>query len=465
MKENSLKEKPFSSWKEISAYLGCDERTCLRWEKKHGLPVHRAGTKLSKSLVFAYKEELDEWLKRHETGDAPPEKPMGVKRSLLGIRGPIWLAVIPVVIIGVLLLTVFAGKSGKGGMGSPQPYAFKIERSELIVLDNQGAVLWRYDTLLPDLLDNDSYQTHFPCRKGIGDNERKLPWVKIEDIDSDGRTEVLFTIHTYNETAELGLYCFDHRGRILWTYEPGREMTFGTRHFSGDYALDAVEVISTNPAGQKKILILARHIPNFPSYLAILSPEGKTLGEYWNAGRFSDYALIDIDDDGYPALHVSGTNNEYGRGFLATLDIDHVWGCSPQTAEFQAAGLKPGAELFYILFPRTVVDQLEFAPREVLGFVDKLKNKGIYAIPTSSRIIFEFNRAMEIDSVSLSDTFREKYRKYQEEGRVPPGRLDEQFLIDTLAKGVMYYDGEQWSMKRTFNNKNRWIFVEIERRK
>jgi len=456
-KENHSKEKPFSSWKEISAYLGCDERTCLRWEKKHRLPVHRAGSKLSKSLVFAYREELDEWLKRRETGDSAPKKPGGVRRSFLGIRIPIWLASIPVVLIAALLLTGIVGKSGTAKPGSPQPYSFKIERSELIVLDKKGAELWRFDTRIPDLFDNDSYQVHFPYRKIIGLNDRKLPWVKIEDINNDGRTEVLFMIHTHNDNADTGLYCLDHRGRKLWTYTPGREMTFGTRHFSEDYALDAVDVIPAGPQGQKRILVLARHIPNFPSYLALLAPDGKTLGEYWNAGRFSDYEFIDIDDDGLGLLHIAGTNNEYGRGFLAILDINNLRGCSPQTDEFRCADLPAGSELFYVLFPRTVVDRLEFAPRESIAFIEERKDGGVMAIPLSSCLIFEFDASIRVESVSISDSFREKYRKLQEEGRIPPGLLNEQAMAESLAKGIMYYDGARWSAARTWNMKNKGI--------
>ncbi|OGD25160.1 MAG: hypothetical protein A2Y56_08320 [Candidatus Aminicenantes bacterium RBG_13_63_10] len=464
-KEDHSKEKPFSSWKEISAYLGCDERTCLRWEKKHGLPVHRAGSKLSKSLVFAYREELDDWLRRRETGDSAPKKPRGVRRSFLGIRIPIWLASIPVVLIAALLMTGLVGKIGNSGLDSPQPYSFKIERSELVVLDRQGAELWRFDTRLPNLYDNDSYQRHFPCRKGIENEDRKLPWVKIEDIDSDGRTEVLFMVRTFDDYCDVGLYCFDDRGRKLWTYTPGRKMTFGTRHFSEDYALDAVDVISPNTTGEKFVIVLARHIPHFPSYIVLFAPDGKTRGEYWNAGRFSDYALVDIDDDGLSSLYVSGTNNEYGKGFLAVLDVNNLWGCSPQTPEYLCPDLKAGSEMMYILFPRTVVDRLEFAPRDVIGFVDRLKNHGIYAVASMSRVIFEFSQQLEINSVSLSDAFREKYRKYQEEGRIPPGRLDEQALTDSLTKGLMYFDGERWSMTRTWNKKNLWMVLEEEGKK
>ena len=61
MNKEGKKENLLLSWKEIAAYLDCNVRTCLRWEKKHGLPVHRVDEK-SRATVFAYKEELDDWL-------------------------------------------------------------------------------------------------------------------------------------------------------------------------------------------------------------------------------------------------------------------------------------------------------------------------------------------------------------------------------------------------------------------
>jgi tetratricopeptide (TPR) repeat protein len=58
-----LQEKELlQSWKEISAYLNRNIRTCQYWEKKHGLPVHRLEDS-PKARVFAYKKELDSWLK------------------------------------------------------------------------------------------------------------------------------------------------------------------------------------------------------------------------------------------------------------------------------------------------------------------------------------------------------------------------------------------------------------------
>ena len=62
-----MEKELLESWKEISAYLNRNIRTCQYWEKKHGLPVHRLEDS-PKARVFAYKKELNTWLreKLHE---------------------------------------------------------------------------------------------------------------------------------------------------------------------------------------------------------------------------------------------------------------------------------------------------------------------------------------------------------------------------------------------------------------
>ena len=35
------------SWKEIAVYVGVDVRSCHRWEAQRGIPVHRAGGKVT----------------------------------------------------------------------------------------------------------------------------------------------------------------------------------------------------------------------------------------------------------------------------------------------------------------------------------------------------------------------------------------------------------------------------------
>ena len=63
------------SWKDISKYLGRDIRTCFRWEKVLGLPVHRIDDKSTRSKVFAYKSEIDHWLRGKAAKKVIKKKP------------------------------------------------------------------------------------------------------------------------------------------------------------------------------------------------------------------------------------------------------------------------------------------------------------------------------------------------------------------------------------------------------
>lgn len=55
-------KKRLDSWKEIAGFFGRDERTVKRWEKERRLPVYRVPGS-ARGGVFAYAEELAEWLK------------------------------------------------------------------------------------------------------------------------------------------------------------------------------------------------------------------------------------------------------------------------------------------------------------------------------------------------------------------------------------------------------------------
>lgn len=67
---SSLSDKKLVSWKEIAAHLGREVRTVQRWERTEGLPVRRHGH-LKKSTVYAYTNELDEWVRTRQPADDP----------------------------------------------------------------------------------------------------------------------------------------------------------------------------------------------------------------------------------------------------------------------------------------------------------------------------------------------------------------------------------------------------------
>lgn len=59
------------SWKSIAHFLGRSLRTVQRWHVHFGLPVYRVAG--DKSSVFAFEDELDEWLIRHSGASAVSE--------------------------------------------------------------------------------------------------------------------------------------------------------------------------------------------------------------------------------------------------------------------------------------------------------------------------------------------------------------------------------------------------------
>jgi Tfp pilus assembly protein PilF len=78
--EPALPNRPedrLDSWKEIAVYLNRDVKTVQRWERWEGLPVRRHHHKRL-ATVYAYRSELDEWLRERQ-----PERPQN------GEAGPV----------------------------------------------------------------------------------------------------------------------------------------------------------------------------------------------------------------------------------------------------------------------------------------------------------------------------------------------------------------------------------------
>jgi len=71
------------SWKAISNYLDRDIKTCARWEKNLGLPVHRIDTDSSRSKVFAYKLEIDQWWEERANNKGVNRIPSQAKKKAI----------------------------------------------------------------------------------------------------------------------------------------------------------------------------------------------------------------------------------------------------------------------------------------------------------------------------------------------------------------------------------------------
>jgi len=450
--QNGEKGRLLGSWKEIAEHLGFDKRTCLRWEKKLGLPIHRIDPESSRSRVFAYQEELDDWLRTRQPGSIPLNLSAGRKSGLNDQyalapskrpgRKLFWILA-PLSVLMALAAFYFLLRPA----GISQPVDFRIKGSALTILDAKGRALWSHDTGFEQLRDESYYRMHFQRKKTPESGSHPIfPHIIISDINKDGRVEVLFTAQVNDNIDTGAVICFDHKGRKLWQFEPGREMIYGPEHYSNDYWVQILDLCDLEGDGKKEVIVVADQIPFFPTQIVVLDAQGKVLGEYWNSGRIVNFAALDLDGDSRKELALGGKNNEYRKPCLFVLDPERMAGGSPQIKnEYRCAEIGPGTERCYLLFPQTEIDLIEQVSGDPIVDVNVLKNGNLSLWAAASKINYELTPRLIVNGIRLSDTFRKKFREYQAAGKIAAGELNETAFTKNLAKQILYFDGRGWT--------------------
>lgn len=427
------KDDLLNSWKEIAAFLDCDERTCYRWEKSLSLPVHRLD-KERKSRVFAYRSELEAWLRDRSSGPAaaPARRP----------RLWIIVAAAAVMISLALLLMVFLPRFAPG---SRTPADFRIEGSELVILNKRGRELWRWDSGLEKLEKEDFYRSNFQTRKN-SNTHTVWPLLMIKDIDADGREEILFTTQTDNEFGEGLMVCLDAAGRERWRFQAGRTMTYGNRKYSPDYRIYGFDLADLDEDGRPEIPVKSFHNNDFPCQFVVLGCDGKLKAEYWNSGQIADFVAHDFDGDGNLELLVGGTNNEYRKPFLAVFETNDISGGSPQIdPAFACRDLRPGSQARYLLLPRTDVARA-ISSTESVAVIHLLGNNRIEAVasnvPIVGPIYFEFDLGLTAGRVRGSHSFEIAHRGALAAGKIS-SRLDAEYYR-ALERDILSWNGSAW---------------------
>jgi hypothetical protein len=460
MPSNSNNQGLLSSWKEIAAYLSCDERTCRRWELDYGLPVHRMEG-ATKSRVYAYKDKIDAWQKSRLNGNqAAAEAPGAESRDVRPeishaasvpphkwkTKKLIFLS-IPMAVLFVAAAAILWIRLSPG-----QPADFRIQGSKLIILDEEGKKLWTFDTGLPNLNSEQAYRRRFQEKTwdpvtGAPDQ----PYFVMQDINQDHKVEVLFSTQVKGDSAtgEGEIFCFSSKGKRLWRHRVGREVEFGGKSYSADFRVEGIVPIDINGDNNLEILILAFHNPHSPTQLLLLDPEGKGVSEFFNYGQLHDYLCCDLDGNGKKEILVVGQNDEYGKGCLVVFEPTLISGCSPQVVKYPGKGLTRGTEKYYLLFPRTDFDQVLFPLKETVHRIDLLQNGRLQLDTAISRIFFELDQELRVQDVKGSDYFSDRHRELKATGKISSELNDTYY--ENLRKGVLYWDGTQWTSTPTMN--------------
>lgn len=293
-----------------------------------------------------------------------------------------------------------------------QPKVGKLDGSALVIMNADGKELWR---------------KVFP--EGFGPDWYYAPWqpthIWFGDLEGKGHTSVLFSYAPVGPLAHSStLICYSDRGKERWRWTPGRELP----ELAGSpatFVTHAVRVLKATDKKPPRIVVLSQHYPWWPTQMAILDSNGKTISEYWHSGGLSGLVLADLDGDGREEIIAAGISEYDHQATLVVLDPDQVFGASTEAQpEFQIHGMGAAQERLRLLFPRSDLNRAlyQFNVATELTVERGLLRLTVFEctvpFPGGCRIYYEFdNNFRLIAAYAGSDEFRSAHERFYQSGK------------------------------------------------
>jgi hypothetical protein len=316
-------------------------------------------------------------------------------------------------IASTILLCIAAYISMRILATEKQPQFGRLDGAVLRVTDADGKELWSKS--FPDGFSTDWYYA-----KESG----KRIW--FADLEGKGHTSVLFSYLAASgpQSQSSTLICYSDRGKEKWRWTPGRDLpelagsppTFWTM---------ALEFPKARVGRPGRIVAASIHMPWWPSQIAILDSNGKTVSEYWHSGGLSYLALADLDGDGRQEIIATGVANGYDhQGTLVVLDPDRVSGASTEVRpEFQIHGMGVAHERLRLLFRRSDLNRAMYQyniatePTVDQGNI-RLTVVECTAPAYGCRIWYEFDKHFRlIAAFAGGDEFRSAHARFYQNGK------------------------------------------------
>ena len=386
------------SWKAIADYLGRDVATVRRWERLQGLPVRRVPGGRGSS-VFAFRSEIDEWLKtagRQErpVADPPPAVPPTA-------RWPLWA-------VGALLALAAIVALSWRGVPPPSRAAAglraEISKESLTVYDDGGRELWkqRWDRQYDVVLSEFSPGT----------------------LVSTDPEPVIYASNSYRERVtdrriEGGsLSAFDHIGQQQWSFTFDDTVRLGGKEFRAPWAITTFA--REGPLASSRLAVAAHHYMWGASLVAVLDPQGRRLGTFTHSGWVEGVRWLAPD-----ALLIAGFSESKNGGMVALLDPSKLDGQGPEP---------PGSEHFcdncgtqrprrMLVMPRSELNRAtnsRFNRAVVSIAADRVVVHTLEVPSTSlaSDAIYEFTTSLEPIQASYSQHYWETHAALEAEGKL-----------------------------------------------
>ncbi len=328
---------------------------------------------------------------------------------------------------------------------NPARYGYNPQANTLEIFNKEDSVLWHmkiHNAALEDEIEQLTFTKQ----------------TEVVDLDGDGMNEVLTTLKLidFPEIKDVRhLRIFNAKRELIRDIHPEREVHYRDRpnEYSPYFGLGTTVVRDSREPGKKEIFVAGSSMGRSPSVLFRLNYEGGSLGEYWHFGHATAIYLKDINGDGENELIVAGVNdnadsthNEFPS--VAVLDPDKVVGETKSSACPGFLLKTTDAELYYLQFPRSDLDNLFHSHGAVTRISDQDDQTLMVHItsPWKTNSTFDFYyfldqgmRCLFVKSNNPTDILHNLLVNQHK----LTGTIDAAYL-DKLKQGVRYWDGKEW---------------------
>jgi hypothetical protein len=197
------------------------------------------------------------------------------------------------------------------------------------------------------------------------------------------------------------------------------------------FAITGLAILKASYGVTQRIVVSSDHLPYYPSQVALIDRNGRTISEYWHSGHLDFLALTDLDGDGRQEIVASGVANGYRQATLVVLDPDRVSGASVELArpELQIHGMGVAHERFRLLFPRSdlnLATSTYNAGKEIT-----VSHGGIRVavwecdLNPNCKVWYTFDQKMTLRSADPDDQMRDARAQFYRNSRNHPSFTDE----------------------------------------
>lgn len=280
----------------------------------------------------------------------------------------------------------------------------------------------------------------------------------LSDINGDGINEVLYLQKShFNDLESRSIYCYKNTNNMLWKFcLPYKSLIYNGELYNDKTSVMGIFTIKSKDRKFQKIVYRGHFNEYFPYIIGVLDYNGNLISEFINAGHMSYGKVLDIDQDNNEEVIFAGVNNQNPYNCAATVifDSDFIKGVSPESDPLQDG--KPGLEMYYILFPRSVVlEKFHELPEKISTQMPRNIATGLIyndmkiLITTkeceespSPTLMYFFDEKMNLVNIDAEDYFEIKYRKLLINKIIPEIPLSE--YLESLKSKVLWWDGDKF---------------------